>query len=82
MTYKLDLHTLPLDLHADIQARMSVRLAVRVGTDRHTHRRCQNYYTRHVTDVRCNEHIATSSDMRLSLLSTIPHVAIPRATTC
>ncbi len=57
LTYKLDLDILPLDLHAKFQVRMSVRLAVRVvtdtQTDTHTHRRCQNYYTRHVTDVGC-----------------------------
>ncbi len=50
LTYNLDLDILPLDLHAEIQVCLSVRLAVRVVTDR----RCQNYYTRHVTDVGCN----------------------------
>ena len=37
LTYKLDLDILPLDLHANIQVRMSVRSVVRVVTDRHTH---------------------------------------------
>ena len=59
LTYKLDLDILPLDLHAEIQVRMSVRLVVRVvthtQTDRHIHRQCQNYYTRHVTDVGCKK---------------------------
>ncbi len=31
LTFELDLHILPLDLHAKIQVRMSVRLAVRVA---------------------------------------------------
>ena len=46
---------LPRDLHTKIQVCMSVRLAVRVVTHRHTdtHRRCQNYYTLHVTDGGC-----------------------------
>ncbi len=37
LTYILDLNILPLDLHAKIQVRMSVCLAVRVVTDRQTH---------------------------------------------
>ncbi len=53
LTFKLDLDILPLDLHAEIQVGMSVRLAMRVVTDTHTdtqtHTRCQNYYT----DVGC-----------------------------
>ena len=56
LTSKLDLDILPLNLHAEIQVRMSVRLIVRVVTHTqttHTHRRCQSYYTRHVTDVGC-----------------------------
>ena len=52
LTYKLDLDILPLDLHAKIQVSMYIRLYVRVVTQ--THRQCQNYYTRHVTDVGCN----------------------------
>ncbi len=36
LTYKLDLDVLPLDLHAEIQVRMSVLLAMRVVTDTHT----------------------------------------------
>ncbi len=37
LTYKLDLDILPLDLHAKIQVRLSVRSAVRVRrTDGHT----------------------------------------------
>ena len=53
LTYELDLDILPLDHHAKIQVCMSVRSAVIVVTHRHTHRRCQNYYTRHVRDVGC-----------------------------
>ncbi len=53
LTYKFDLDILPLDLHAEIQVHMSVRLALRVVTDRHTDRRCQNYYIPHVIDVGC-----------------------------
>ncbi len=57
LTYKLDLDILPLDLHAEILVSMSVCLAVRVVAQRHTHRnqhrRCQNYYTRHVPDMGC-----------------------------
>ncbi len=52
--FDLDLDILPLDLYAKIQVCMSVRSAVRV---RHTDRRCQNYYTRHVTDVGCNNQV-------------------------
>ncbi len=59
LTFELDLDILPLDIHTEIQVCMSVRLAVRVvthththtHTDTHTHKRCQNYYTRHVTYV-------------------------------
>ncbi len=59
LTFELVLDILPLDLHTEIQVCMSVRLAVRVVTHRHTdthtdtqtHRRCQNYYNRHVTYV-------------------------------
>ncbi len=51
LTFKLDLDILPLDLHTEIQVCMSVRLAVRVVTHTQTHKRCQNYYTRHVTYV-------------------------------
>ena len=55
LTFELDQDILPLDLHTEIQVCMSFRLAVRVVTHRHTdrqtHRRCQNYYTQHVTDV-------------------------------
>ena len=50
LTFKLDLHILPLDLHAENQVRMSVYSAVRVvtyntHTHTHTHSQCQNYYT-------------------------------------
>ena len=51
LTYELDLDILPLDLHTKDQVWMFVRSTVRVftdrQTDRQTHRRCQNYYTRH-----------------------------------
>ena len=54
MTYKFDLDFLALDLHAKIQVHTSVRSAGIVRqTGRRTYRRCQNYYTRHVTDVEC-----------------------------
>ncbi len=57
LTYELDLDNLPLDLHAKIQVSLSVHSAVRVvtdgQTDGRTDTRCQNYYTRHVTDVGC-----------------------------
>ncbi len=55
LTFELDLDIRPLDLHTKIQVCMSVRLDVRVVTHTHTdtqtHKRCQNYYTRHVTYV-------------------------------
>ncbi len=55
LTYELDLDILPLDVHAKIQVCMSVRSAVRVRrkdghTHTQTHRQCQNYYTRHVSE--------------------------------
>ena len=44
-----------------IQVRMSVRSAVRVRRmDTCTDRRCQNYYTRLVTDVGCNKYSLSS----------------------
>ncbi len=55
MTHELDLDILPLDLHAKIQVSMSVRSAVRVLTHRRTDIQCQNYYTRHITDVGCKD---------------------------
>ena len=58
LIYELDLDNLPLDLHARIQVCMYVCSAGRVRRThrhRHTHRRCQNYYTYHVRDVGCNE---------------------------
>ena len=45
LTYKLDLDILPLDLHTEIQVHMSVRLAVRVVTDRQTHRHTDDVKT-------------------------------------
>ena len=45
LAYDLDLDVLPLDLHAKIQVQTSVRSAVRVVTDTHTDKRCQNYDT-------------------------------------
>ncbi len=57
LTYKLDLDILPLDLNAKIQVFMSVRSA---GTSKQTDTQitwCQNYYTRHVTNVGCNNGI-------------------------
>ncbi len=46
LTLKLDLDIFTLDLHAEIQACMSVRFARIVRrTDTQTHRQCQNYYT-------------------------------------
>ena len=44
LTYKLDLDILPLDLHTECLSVWPWE------THRDTHRRCQNYYTRHVTD--------------------------------
>ncbi len=60
LTYKFGLDILPLDLHAKIQVCMS-RYVCPFGRGSgnrctHTDRRCQNYYTRHVPDVGCNEH--------------------------
>ena len=59
VTLTFDLDILPPDLHAKIQVCTSVRSAVRAVTDAHTNthtdRRCQNYYTRHVTDVGCKD---------------------------
>ncbi len=43
LTYKSDLDILPLELHAEIQLCMSVCLVVKVVTNMHTYRRCQNY---------------------------------------
>ncbi len=37
LTYELDLDILPFDLHAKSQVHMSVRLTMRVVTDRQTH---------------------------------------------
>ncbi len=54
LTHKIDLDTIPLDIHAKIQVCMSVHSAVRVrqtDTHTHTHRQRQNYYTRRVRDV-------------------------------
>ncbi len=51
LTPELDLDILPLDLHDTFQFRMSVHSVSRVVTHTHGHTRCQNYYTRHVTDV-------------------------------
>ncbi len=48
LTFNLDLDILPLDLHAKIPVCLSVHWSVRA---RHTDRRCQNYYTRHITDM-------------------------------
>ncbi len=45
LTYKLDLGILPLDLHAKTQIRTSVRSAVRVVKDRHTHRQTDDAKT-------------------------------------
>ncbi len=57
LTYKLDLGIRPLDFHAKIQVPMAVHLAgIARRTDRHTGRRCQNYYTPQVRDVRCNKY--------------------------
>ncbi len=75
LTYKLDLDIIPLDLHAKIPVCMSVRSAVREVTDTNTqtmsklftHRQCQNYYTRHVTDVVCNKDKFKTNDI-LTLL--------------
>ena len=49
LTSKLDLDIVPLDVHAEIQVRMSVRLAVREVTHRHTATQYQNYYTHLLT---------------------------------
>ena len=52
LTFKHDLDILQTDLLAEIQVCTSVCSAVRVVSDRHTHtqrqthKRCQNYYTR------------------------------------
>ncbi len=73
LTFKLDLDIRPLDLHTEIQVCMSVRLAVRVVTDRqtHTHTDTQTmskllHPTRHIRDVGCKN----SSQL---ILSVIPH---------
>ncbi len=58
LTFALDLDILPFDLHAKIQVCMSVCSAVSTRhTDTHTytHRRCQNYYNRHITDMGCKK---------------------------
>ena len=57
LTYKLDLDIFPLDLHAEFQVRLSVRLAMRVVTDRQTHTPYQNCYTRYITYVGCKDDI-------------------------
>ncbi len=53
LTYKLGLDILLLDLYTEIQVCMSIRLVVRVVTDTHTD--TENNYTRHGTDMGCNE---------------------------
>ena len=59
LTYKLDLDILPLNLHEEIQVRMSVRLVVRVVTHTQTDTHTQTmskllHLTRHRRDVGCN----------------------------
>ncbi len=60
LTYELDLDFLPLNLHAEIQARMFVRSAVRVRhTYTHTHRRTMPqllHPTRRFADAGCKKY--------------------------
>ena len=67
LTYELDLVILPFDLHHEIQVRTCVCLAMRVVTDRQTDTQCQNYYTRHVTDVGCKNCQYRTSSGRTAL---------------
>ncbi len=81
LTFELDLDILPLDLHTKNQVCMSVRSTVRVVTHTHTarvtetHRRCQNYYTRHVTYVTWGVK-NRSSDQPISMLPSMTYSPI------
>ncbi len=77
LTYKFDLHIIPLDLHSEIQVCMSVRSVVRVVTHRQTdtHRRCQNYYTRHITDVGCKNYKLVNGTREDICICAMVHVA-------
>ncbi len=58
LTFTLDLDILPLDLHAEIQVFMSVRLAKRVVTHGHTDRQTHDVKTiTPVADAGCNKHM-------------------------
>ncbi len=72
LTYKLDLDILPLDLHAKIQVCVCQFGRESGNTQTHTqkHRRCQNYYTRQVTDLGCK---------KLSFSEPIPPITFGKA---
>ena len=59
LTYEVHLDILPLDLHAKIQVRTSVRSAVRVVTDTQMDRHTMSklLHPTHVTDVRCKKQL-------------------------
>ncbi len=63
LTYELDLDILPRDLHTEILVRITVRLAVRVVTDRQISR--ESLAMRVVTDRQTHTHTDTQTMSKL-----------------